>query len=312
MVEKFDMMLFISTTAIIGSLAVAGRVGNALSFFTFASILQWAQRKQTGAIVDNSWRLVFWASSLLQVMPLMILWWFDKVSLIFSDVEDGIGTRNIETSMNSLTATSMKDSIRLLKKEMQKVPFWMHLISRSCLMVVASFLLFVPSYMTNAFGMSNSSAARVGSLYALGSLLSVSIGAKRFSSSRTRTKLATTFSLLGSLLLCSLLHLAFLSGMLPVSPVGGAVSMFVWGLSFSIPFYIPPSMYALRQGGRESSATIADAFDLVGFMILSWFNGFVASRQQDILSSWIPTFAILTICSISSLVSLSVALISDT
>jgi hypothetical protein len=178
-------------------------------------------------------------------------------------------------------------------------------------MVVASFLLFVPSYMTNAFGMSSSSAARVGSLYALGSLLSVSVGAKRFSTSRIRTKLLATISLLGSLLLCSLLQVAYITGAISMTSVGGALSMFMWGLCFSIPFYIPPSMYALRKGGRKSSATIADAFDLVGFMMLAWFNGFVASRQQDILSSWLPTFTILTTCSFLSLVSLSVALASE-
>jgi len=294
----------------IGLLAVAGRVGNAISFFTFASILQWAQKMQSVTSVNNSWRMVFWASSLIQVVPLLMLKWFDKVSFHFSDGDNRIGSTAVQSSETS-SGTSMKDSVMLLRGEMTKLPFWMHLISRSCLMVVASFLLFVPSYMTNAFGMSSSSAARVGSLYALGSLISVSFGAKRFSSSRTRTKLIATIGLLGSLLLCSLLQMAYISGAITMTSAGGALSMFIWGLSFSIPFYIPPSMYALRQGGRKSSATIADAFDLVGFMMLAWFNGFVASRQQYILRSWLPTFTILTTCSLSSLVSLSVALASE-
>lgn len=284
-----------------------------MSFFTFAYILQWAQKVQsiTSDVNNNSWRMVFWASSLIQVVPLLMLKWFDKVSFVLSEGEDQIGSStNIQRSGIS-SGTSMKESVMLLRGEMQKLPFWMHLISRSCLMVVASFLLFVPSYMTNAFGMSNSSAARVGSLYALGSLLSVSFGAKRFSTSRIRTKLLATISLLGSLLLCSFLQVAYITGAISMTAVGGALSMFMWGLCFSIPFYIPPSMYALRQGGRKSSATIADAFDLVGFMMLAWFNGFVASRQQDILRSWLPTFTILTTCSFLSLVSLSVALASE-
>lgn len=296
----------------IGLLAVAGRVGNALSFFTFAYILQWAQNlHSTTSDVNKSWRMVFWASSLIQLIPLLMLKWFDKVSFVLSDGEDQISSSNDMNRSGHSSGTSIRESVMLLRGEMKKLPFWMHLISRSCLMVVASFLLFVPSYMTNAFGMNSASAARVGSLYALGSLLSVSFGAKVFSTSRTRTKLIATISLLGALVLCSLLHMAYISGAISVTSIGGALSMFLWGLSFSIPFYIPPSMYALRHGGRKSSATIADAFDLVGFMMLAWFNGFVASRQQDILSSWLSTFAILTTCSLLSLLSLSVALVSE-
>jgi len=178
-------------------------------------------------------------------------------------------------------------------------------------MIIASFLLFVPSYMTNAFGMSSSSAAKVGSLYALGSLLSVSFGAKRFSASTKKTKIITSLALLGSLLGCCLLQLAHIIGKIHISPIGGAISMFVWGVAFSIPFYIPPSMYALRRGGRLSSATVADAFDLVGFIMLAWFNGFVASRQQDILVSWYTPFVVLTGFSLISLVSLVAALATE-
>ena len=178
-------------------------------------------------------------------------------------------------------------------------------------MIVASFLLFVPSYMTNAFGMSSSSAARVGSIYALGSLISVSLGAKRFSASDKKTKIIISLMLLGSLLGCCFLQLAHISGRIIMSPACGAISMFVWGFAFSIPFYIPPSMYALRRGGRQSSATIADAFDFVGFMMLAWFNGFVASRPQDILSSWYSPFAVLTGCSLLSLLSLVAALVTQ-
>jgi hypothetical protein len=295
-----------------GSLAVAGRVGNAFSFFTFAYVLQWTQQRQMDGRVDSSWRLVFWVSSLMQLIPLAMFTWFDRVA----SRQDGEHSPpheiiTAEAQYPSQTSSSVNNSLRVLRSESKTIAFWMHLISRSSLMIIASFLLFVPSYMTNAFGMSTSSAARVGSLYALGSLLSVSFGAKRFSASTKKTKIISSVTLLGSLFGCCLLQLAHITGTMHISPVGGAVSMFVWGVAFSIPFYIPPSMYALRQGGRLSSATIADAFDLVGFILLAWFNGFVASRQQDILMSWYSPFVLLTGCSLVSLVSLVTALATE-
>jgi hypothetical protein len=187
----------------------------------------------------------------------------------------------------------------------------MHLVSRSSLMIIASFLLFVPSYMANAFGMTESASARVGALYALGSLLSVTFGAKSFSASSRQSKILSTIVLLGSLVVCSLLHLAHITGSLVLSPLAGAASMFIWGITFSIPFYIPPSMYALKRGGKKSSATIADAFDFVGFMLLAWFNGFVAARPQDILSSWIDPYRVLLGFSLTALVTSIVAIVTE-
>jgi hypothetical protein len=57
--------------------------------------------------------------------------------------------------------------------------------------------------------------------------------------------------------------------------------MFLWGFSFAVPFYIPPSMFALARGRKESSATISDVFDVVGFIMLALFNGYVASIQHN-------------------------------
>lgn len=56
---------------------------------------------------------------------------------------------------------------------------------------------------------------------------------------------------------------------------------------------------------------VADAFDFTGFLLLAAFNGFVASRQQDILSTWFVPFIILTVCGATSLVSLVLALVGE-
>lgn len=294
-------------------MAVAGRVGNVSSFFLFASVLGWAQPRQG----SSSWRLIFWLSSAMQLIPLFALSWFKRaaaapsISTSISTSDPAAQNRELETRTAQRNPTTIKDSLRVLKKEAESLPFWMHLTSRSCLMIIASFLLFVPSYMTNAFGMTDAASARVGALYALGSLLSVSIGAKPFSASCRRTKIVSTAVLLGLLLGCGLLQMAHITGAFPLSPFIGATSMFIWGVTFSIPFYIPPSMYALKRGGRQSSATIADAFDFVGFILLAWFNGFVAGRQQDILRSWLLPFGVLSGFTLTAIITSILAIWSE-
>ena len=73
---------------------------------------------------------------------------------------------------------------------------------------------------------------------------------------------------------------------------------------------VPPSLYALSRGGVQSSATIADVFDIGGFSLLALFNGYVAGLvhpQQR--AAWIPTFQITTACSVASLISLTLAIL---
>jgi hypothetical protein len=111
--------------------------------------------------------------------------------------------------------------------------------------------------------------------------------------------------------LCSLAQLLHMMGVITLSPARSTLSLFLWGFSFAIPFYIPPSMYALSRGGRESSATIADVFDIFGFGLLAPFNGYVASIQHNMLKAWIPTFQMLTICAATSMVSLSLAVLLE-
>ena len=71
---------------------------------------------------------------------------------------------------------------------------------------------------------------------------------------------------------------------------------------------VPPTLYALKRGGKECSATIADLFDMGGFMLLAAFNRYVAGlpdKTNPVV--WIPTFVITTACAITSLVSLVLA-----
>jgi len=82
--------------------------------------------------------------------------------------------------------------------------------------------------------------------------------------------------------------------------------MFVWGFAFSLPFYLPSSLYALARGGRECSASIADCFDFVGFALLAFFNRYVASIEQHANpASWIGCFQLTTACSVIAMLTQS-------
>lgn len=89
--------------------------------------------------------------------------------------------------------------------------------------------------------------------------------------------------------------------------------MFLWGFSLAIPFYLPSSMFSLKRGGKEGSATIADAFDVCGFGLLAVFNGFVArivgvkgdlSMLLHRKKAWMHVFSLMVGGSIVAMVSL--------
>lgn len=284
----------------VGMLAVAARAGNALAFFAFSGVLHWAELASEGSrgFTGQSWRLVFWMSSLIQLIPLSLLSIFGKPN------NDEVATGKLATT----SRPTIVASLQILRREASTPEFWLHFLSRSSLMVFGSFLLFVPTFLSNCYDMSASLSAAGGSIFALGCLLSVSLGAERYSKLTKRNKAISVFALMGVATTCALSQLTHVTDLFPLTPALGLASMFVWGFSFAIPFYIPPSLYALRRGGKESSATIADAFDLCGFGSLALFNGYVASIRHEILASWTVTFVALAGCSILSMASLPLAL----
>jgi MFS family permease len=281
----------------IASLAAAARAGNSVAFLLFAGILQVVKSSH----MVQYWRPVFAVAALVQLIPLVLL---------------QIHGRRRETQPNlsdtdhSLVShrPSMSAALAILRREAQTLDFWLHLTSRSALMLFASFLLFVPTLMTQVYQTSASFGAQVGSWYALGCLVSVTTLSQRFAQLRRRDKLRAVTLFLGlGATGSSLAQLAHMSGVIALSPVASALLLFVWGFSFAIPFYIPPSLYALARGGRESSATIADVFDIGGFGLLALFNGYVAGIDHAVPAAWITTFAITTGCSLVSFLALFAA-----
>lgn len=220
----------------IGRLAIAARLGNALSFAFFGLLLQWASSAAPtdlpqGAL-DASWRWVFRVAGAIQVIPLFVLsyfgadGWRKSDSIVDNDKQYKKGTQK----------TTLKQSMAILRYQSCTPEFWLHLLSRSLLMVLVSFLLFIPSFMAECYNMSHASSARVGSIFALGCLLSVSTLAKRTypftqSTSSVRRKAYSMFGLLTIASLCSLIQIAFLQDFIQLAPVLGTFIMFIFGFS---------------------------------------------------------------------------------
>lgn len=317
----------------IGRLAMAARSGNAISFAFFAWLLQWASSGVTsqaaGAVqVDASWRWAFRSSGVVQLIPLVMLSLFGRKggSKISTD-NDVVNTDNNQHKSKS----TLKDSLAILFGQSRTLEFWLHLIARSIMMILVSFLLFIPSFMSQCYEMSSASSARVGSMFALGCLLSVSILAERSypslatnlnSGKKSRSMPVyrrKAYSMLGFLALatiCLVLQTAFLQNIIILSPAVGTLLMFLFGFGLAIPFYLPSSMFALKRGGKDGSATIADSFDVCGFGLLAVFNGIVArvlhvsgevGSEGMLLSrkrAWLPVFKWMLGGSIAAMASL--------
>ena len=282
----------------IGSLAVGARTGNTLSFALFGSMLFRLENT-----VKQPWRHVFAVSAALQLVPLALLAHFGGKTLK--------ANRANLTVITQETKPSLQGSLSTLRREAGTPEFWLHLVSRSALMVFASFLLFVPTLMSQVYGFSNAAAAQCASMYSLGCLLSVTLGSSRYSNLTARKQALATVVLTTVSAFSSLSHLAHVSGILTLTPAAATFSIFLWGFAFSIPFYIPPSLYALSRGGKQSSATIADVFDVGGFALLAMFNAYVASINHANSAAWIPTFVLTTACALTSLASLPFAILKQ-
>jgi hypothetical protein len=280
----------------IGRLAAAARAGNSMAFMLFSFILRFFEGKMA-----QYWRPVFGMAAVAQLVPIALLAFYGNPIAQTKKVPEQAENPSIHSSL------------KILKREAATPDFWLHLVSRSALMLFASFLLFVPTLMTQVYNASSALGAQVGSLYAMGCLLSVTTGSKLYARLQSRGKLWLVAGLLlfgatGS----SVAQLGHMANWWSLPLNASALTMFVWGFSFAIPFYIPPSLYALSKGGKESSATIADVFDIGGFGLLAAFNGLVASWiTNGSKASWLPTFQITTGCSLLSFLALSLAILRE-
>ena len=315
-------------TTKVGMLASAARSGNTFAFAAFAFILNSNTMQmilsrclnflrqsnsidlgKNGQNLDPAWRTIFLVASLLQIIPIFLLTCFGNK--FASSSQNMTSSKINEQQQHQNSEIQQTSTFAIIEKLLRTPLFWLHLTSRTSLMIFGSFLLFVPTFMTHCYGLSSSQSAQVASVFSLGCLGSLVFGSKPYSNLSHKKK--QSFVLTGMLFIsticavCQWLHVSSFFPMVKLSPAIGTAIMFLWGLSFSIPFYLPPSLYALEKGGKSSSATIADIFDIGGFALLAFFNGYVGSIPHEIKNAWSTTFKLLILSSACSMISLNVA-----
>ena len=202
----------------VGSLAASARAGNAVAFAFFAMVL-----KLLSGNIQQSWRPVFAIAAVAQAVPLLLLTIFGKNVIV---VEDSIREER-----------SFKDTLTTIAREGRTLPFWLQLVSRSMLMVYASFLLFVPTYMSQVYNTGSALAAQSGSVYALGCLLAVSFGCPLYTRLKKAGRVSMNAILLSLSILASGAQVAHLSGWCTLTVPMSVGLFFLWGFSFAVPFY---------------------------------------------------------------------------
>ena len=219
---------------------MAARTGNALGFALFASLLQWTYARvavQSTAPANAPWRQVFQAAGLIQLIPLLMLTYFGGKGARKSELKTKTHPRG-----KSVTKSTVNQSLAILRNLSQRPEFWLHLISRSCIMVLVSFLLFIPSYMAQCYGISSAASARVGSFFALSCLLAVStLAEKTYPSVATissgtsinsyRRKAYFMLAFLASATTCLMIQTAFLRDIIHLTPLLESLLMFLFGFS---------------------------------------------------------------------------------
>ena len=134
---------------------MAARTGNALGFASFASLLQWAHARagsipHTAARANAPWRKVFQAAGMIQLIPLLMLAYVSGREGGAGGHESVARTRprppRRDASASATSSPVAHPSLAILRELSRRPEFWLHSIFRSCIMVLVSFLLFVPSY----------------------------------------------------------------------------------------------------------------------------------------------------------------------
>jgi predicted MFS family arabinose efflux permease len=229
----------------LGYVAASSRLGSLTSSLMF------------GALLDSplGWRGVFWASALTQALVVLVFvaaW--PKHGVLQSASVHG------KASAPGMSQLSIQDVLRVCAANQR---FWMMLIAKSLLMVVGQFIGFIPLFLASLPSVSKGRAATYSSVFALGSLVSNLLGSRFYGPLSNLRKVYV----ISTCLMVSVLCAGLLSGWYMKMPLGAMLFILgMWGLSWSVPFYIPPGVYALEVGGDAHAAFVTNVFDAGGFL----------------------------------------------
>ena len=114
--------------------------------------------------------------------------------------------------------------------------------ARALLMVVSSFLGFVPLFLTTAFAFSGSQAAFGGTLWGMGGLAATTLGATIYNTYNASTQRRLTAGCLAMSTVAAVVFLAHAASILTYHQVVASGLLLLLGFGVSLPFYIPSNV----------------------------------------------------------------------
>ena len=57
--------------------------------------------------------------------------------------------------------------------------------------------------------------------------------------------------------------------------------LFVWGVAYALPFYVPPGEFAMAVGGKAATALFTNLFDAFGFTMCYFWNRWATAQSKD-------------------------------
>jgi MFS family permease len=245
----------------LGLVAASSRLGSMLSTIFFGFVLG----------KNGDWRMVYKSAGVIQGVILAL-----SLLLERKNSKAKVAGQNI-TNTKKMTlqtaAIEQRETIPQVLKRVSAIPsFWLMLIAKTVLMTVGQIILFIPMFLVSTQGIAMKDASIYAGSFALGSLISSVGGSKIYEklSKLTQLKVITLFNSLG----CFFSWLLYLQvkGVVSLPLTFVIASLFMWGLGWSLPFYVPPGKLALSLGGRDHAALLTNIYDGFGFLAAAVFS----------------------------------------
>jgi len=140
------------------------------------------------------------------------------------------------------------------------------------------FMNFVGLFLRASFGYTQASSTNAISVANAGQMVGLLVGGKYYK----KLVPADQFRVIAAGLVVTAVVPCVLMANEAVPAVKAAVLplLFLWGLCFAVPFYIPAGTYALECGGKKHGALFTNLFDAGGFTASSVWNWYAAEQSR--------------------------------
>ncbi len=244
----------------LGLVAASSRLGSMLSTIFFGFVLG----------KNGDWRMVYKSAAVIQGVIFLLSLLLEKSS---NGKMSGENIANAKKISVQTVRKEQKETIPQVLKRVSAIPsFWLMLTAKTVLMTVGQIILFIPMFLVSTQGIAMKDASIYAGSFALGSLIS-SVGGSKIYEKLTKLMQLKVIALFNSFgfFFSWLLYLQVKGTIiLPLNLV--VASLFMWGLGWSLPFYVPPGKLALSLGGKDHAALLTNIYDGFGFLAAAVFS----------------------------------------